>query len=59
MRVHKAIVETIAEYGQESVPMTPSLCRQFDASHRQMVRLPWALPGLKLYRLRNILSGLS
>ena len=31
-------VETIAAYGQESVPMTPSLCRQTDAFQRQVVR---------------------
>ena len=38
MRLFKAMVETIAVYGLESVPMTPSLCRQIDASNRQMVR---------------------
>ena len=38
MRRFKATVETIAAYGLESVPMTPSLCRQIDASHRQMVQ---------------------
>ena len=38
MRLFKATVETIATYGLESVPMTRSLCRQIDASHRQMVR---------------------
>ena len=38
MRLFKATVETIAAYGLESVPMTPSLCRQIGASHRQMVR---------------------
>ena len=38
MRLSKAMVETIAEYGLESVPMTPSLCRQIDASYRQMAR---------------------
>ena len=38
MRLFKATVETIAAYGLESVPMMPSLCRQIDASHRQMVR---------------------
>ena len=38
MRLFKATVETIAAYGLESVPMTPSLCRQIDESHRQMVR---------------------
>ena len=38
MRLFKATVETIKAYGLESVPMTPSLCRQIDASHRQMVR---------------------
>ena len=38
MRLFKATVETIAAYGLESVPMTRSLCRQIDASHRQMVR---------------------
>ena len=53
MRHLKVMVETITAYGPESVPMTPSLCRKIDASHRQMVRLPWALPGLKLYRLWN------
>ena len=38
MRLSKATVETIAVYGLESVPMTRSLCRQIDASHRQLVR---------------------
>ena len=38
MRLFKATVETIAAYGLESVPVTRSLCRQIDASHRQMVR---------------------
>ena len=34
----KATVETIAACGLESVPRTPSVCRQIGASHRQMVR---------------------
>ena len=38
MHLFKATVETIAAYGLESVLMTPLLCRQIDASHRQMVR---------------------
>ena len=38
LRLPKATVETIASYGLKSVPMTPLLCRQIDASHRQMVR---------------------
>ena len=38
MRLFKATVETIAAYELESVPMTPSLCWQIGASHRQMVR---------------------
>ena len=38
MRLFKATVETIAAYGFESVPMTRLLCRQIDASHRQLVR---------------------
>ena len=38
MRLFKATVEAIAAYGLESFPMTRSLCRQIDASHRQMVR---------------------
>ena len=38
IRLFKATVETIAAYGLESVPMTTSLGRQIDASHRQMVR---------------------
>ena len=38
MRLFEAMVETIAAYGLELVSMTPSLCRQIDASHRQMVR---------------------
>ena len=38
MRLSKVTVETIAAYGLESVTMTRSLCRQIDASHRQMVR---------------------
>ena len=38
MRLFKATGETIAAYGLELVPMTHSLCRQIDASHRQMVR---------------------
>ena len=33
-----ATVKAIAAYGLESVPMTPSLCRQIYASNRQMVR---------------------
>ena len=37
LRLFIATVETIAAYGQESVPLTPSLCRQIDASNRQMV----------------------
>ena len=43
MRLYNATVETIAAYGLESVPMTRSLCRQIDASHRQMV---WAALGI-------------
>ena len=42
MRHFTATVETIASYGLESVPMTRALCRQIDASHRQMV---WAVLG--------------
>ena len=38
LRLYKATVETISAYGLESVPMTRSLCRQIDTSHRQMVR---------------------
>ena len=38
MRLSKATVETIAAHGLESVPMTPSVRRQIDASHRQMDR---------------------
>ena len=38
MRLFIATVETIAAYGLESVPMTRLLCRQINASHRQMVR---------------------
>ena len=38
MRLFKATVETIAAHGLESFPMTRSLCRQIDASHRLMVR---------------------
>ena len=38
MRLFKATVETIAAYGLKSFPMTRSLCRQIDASHRQLVR---------------------
>ena len=37
MRLFKATVETIAAYALESVPMTRSLCRKIDASHRQLV----------------------
>ena len=43
VRLFKATVETIAAYVLESVPMTPSTCRQIDASHRQMV---WAALGI-------------
>ena len=43
MHLFKATVETISAYGLESVPMMPSLCRQIDASHRQMV---WAALGI-------------
>ena len=46
MRLFKATVETIAAYGLKSVPMTRSLCRQIDASHRQLIRaalgITWA-----------------
>ena len=38
MRLFKATVETIAANRLESVPMTRSLCRQIEASHRQLVR---------------------
>ena len=38
MRLCECKVETIAAYGLESVPMTPSLSRQIDGSHRQMVQ---------------------
>ena len=38
MRLYKATAEKAAAYGLESVPMTHSLCRKIDASHRQMVR---------------------
>ena len=38
MRLFRATVGTIAAYELESVPMTPSFCRQIDASHRQVVR---------------------
>ena len=38
MRLFKATAETIAAYGQLLVSMMRSLCRQIDASHRQMVR---------------------
>ena len=37
-RLFSATVEAIAVCGLESVLMTRSLCRQIDASHRQMVR---------------------
>ena len=37
LRLSKATVEIIAAYGLESVRMTRSICRQIDASHRQMV----------------------
>ena len=39
MRFFRATVETVAAYGLESVPMTPSLCWQVEASHRRIV---WA-----------------
>ena len=38
MRLFRDTVETIAAYGLDSVSMTPSLCQQIDAYHRQMVR---------------------
>ena len=38
MRLFKATVEIFAAHRLESVPMTRSLCRQIDASHRQLVR---------------------
>ena len=44
MRLSKATVATIAAYGLESVPMTRSLCRQIDASHRQLVRAALGIP---------------
>ena len=34
----KPRLKPFSAYGKESVPMTPSLCQQIDASHRQMVR---------------------
>ena len=37
MRPFRATVETIAAYGLESVPMTPSLCRQIDTSHHHLL----------------------
>ena len=43
MRLYKATIETIAAYGLESDPMTCLLCRQIDASHRQIV---WAALGI-------------
>ena len=59
MRLFKATVETIAAYGFESVPMMLSLCRQIDASNRQLV---WAALGItspETISLRNLLSGPS
>ena len=38
MHLFRATVETMAEYGLESVSMMPLLCCQIDASHRQLVR---------------------
>ena len=38
LHLFKAMVEAIAVCELESVPMMPSLCRQIDASHRQVVR---------------------
>ena len=38
MRLFRATVEKIAAYELESDPMTPSLCRQVDASNRRMVQ---------------------
>ena len=38
MRLFRATVEEIAVYGLDSVPMTRSLCRQIDATHRRMGR---------------------
>ena len=37
MHLFKGTVEAISAYGLESVPMTPSLCRKINVSHRQMV----------------------
>ena len=59
MRLLKTTVETIVAYGRETVLMTPSKCRKIDAYNRRMVRAALALPGLKLYRLRNLRSGPS
>ena len=43
MRLFRATIETIAAYGIESVPMTRSLCRQIDASYRQLVRAAFGI----------------
>ena len=43
MCLFKSTVETIAAYGLESFPMTPSLCRQINVPHCQMV---WATLGI-------------
>ena len=56
MRLFKATVDTIATYRLESVPMTRSLCRQIERPIVKWSGLHSALPGLKLYRLRNLLS---
>ena len=47
MRLFIATVETFTAYGQNSVPMTPSICRQIDASHRQMVRSALSITWLE------------
>ena len=47
MRLFKTTVETIAAYGLESVPMTRSLWRQFDASNRQLVRAALGITWLE------------
>ena len=47
MRISKATVETIAAHGLESVPMTLSLIRQIDASHRQLVRAALGITWLE------------
>ena len=48
IRLIKATIETIAAYGLESVPVTPSSCWQIDASHRVGITWPKTISTAEL-----------